>query len=43
MAGNGIFSLEITDNGKGFDTGKQSGGNGLQNIKSRAAEMGADH
>jgi signal transduction histidine kinase len=31
--------MEIRDNGKGFDTLNQFSGNGLKNIKQRAAEM----
>ena len=30
------LTMEVTDNGKGFDTGKQQTGNGLRNIKRRA-------
>ncbi len=40
MAGNDL-SLNIIDNGKGFDANTQPGGNGLRNMKSRAAEMNA--
>ncbi|WP_295671290.1 tetratricopeptide repeat-containing sensor histidine kinase [uncultured Mucilaginibacter sp.] len=36
------FSIRITDNGKGFDGSKQYNGNGLKNMRSRAAEMNAD-
>jgi signal transduction histidine kinase len=31
----------ITDNGKGFDTGKTHSGNGIKNMLSRAAELQA--
>jgi len=30
------LTMEVTDNGKGFDTGKQQTGNGLRNMKRRA-------
>lgn len=33
--------LQIEDNGKGFDTGVMSGGNGLSNLKQRALEINA--
>ncbi|HCW07429.1 MAG TPA: hypothetical protein DGG95_08715 [Cytophagales bacterium] len=33
--------LFIQDNGKGFDTGNASSGNGLKNMKERALEIGA--
>ncbi|HEY4150331.1 MAG TPA: tetratricopeptide repeat protein [Chitinophagaceae bacterium] len=35
------FLLVISDNGKGFDTGRQYSGNGLKNMQSRAAAMNA--
>ncbi len=35
------LTMMIRDNGKGFDTSTQSSGNGLKNMQSRAAEMGA--
>ncbi len=35
------FSMKITDNGNGFDGSKQYTGNGLKNMRSRAAEMKA--
>jgi len=38
----GRFYMKITDNGNGFDTAKQYTGNGLKNMRSRAAEMNAD-
>lgn len=34
------FQFRIQDNGGGFDLGKKSSGNGLQNMKRRAAEIG---
>jgi signal transduction histidine kinase len=34
------FQFRIADNGGGFDAGKKSSGNGLQNMKRRAAEIG---
>ncbi|MEZ4829306.1 MAG: histidine kinase [Bacteroidia bacterium] len=36
-----LFSIKITDDGKGFDTGTASVGNGLQSMKARADECGA--
>jgi len=33
--------MVISDDGKGFDTTKESRGNGLENMKKRAVEMGA--
>jgi len=33
--------MVISDNGKGFDTTRESRGNGLENMKKRAIEMGA--
>ncbi|MBG9377913.1 hypothetical protein I5907_16855 [Panacibacter sp. DH6] len=38
----GYLTLEIKDNGKGFDPGHiRDGGNGLRNMKSRAEKIGA--
>jgi two-component system sensor histidine kinase UhpB len=37
------FLMKITDNGKGFDPGKQHPGNGLKNMKNRAGEMKATY
>jgi len=37
----GMFSLEIKDNGKGFDMKNATMGNGLNNIRRRAAQIGA--
>jgi len=37
----GQFLLRISDNGKGFDAGRQYAGNGLKNMQSRAGEMNA--
>jgi two-component system sensor histidine kinase UhpB len=37
----GQFLLRISDNGKGFDAGRQYAGNGLKNMQSRAGEMDA--
>jgi len=34
------FEFRIQDNGIGFDPGRKSSGNGLQNLKRRAAEIG---
>jgi len=36
---NNELILRVTDDGKGFDTGNAFSGNGLSNIKQRAAEM----
>jgi signal transduction histidine kinase len=36
------IQLSVEDNGVGFDTGKAFTGNGLRNMKQRAAQMGAD-
>lgn len=38
---NDLFRLRIADNGVGFDREQAMGGNGLINMKKRAAEMGA--
>jgi signal transduction histidine kinase len=35
------LTMLIRDNGKGFDTSKLTGGNGLKNMKKRAGEIGA--
>lgn len=35
------LTMVISDDGKGFDTTKDSHGNGLENMKRRAAEIGA--
>ncbi len=35
------LKMTITDNGKGFDTSLPNSGNGLKNMNSRSAEMGA--
>ena len=35
------LTMIIKDNGKGFDITKELLGNGLKNMKKRAAEMGA--
>jgi two-component system, NarL family, sensor histidine kinase UhpB len=35
------LSMLVQDNGKGFNTGQQTEGNGLKNMKRRAAEIGA--
>lgn len=35
------LTMLIRDNGKGFDTGRSTNGNGLKNMKKRAEEMGA--
>lgn len=37
-----MLQMQITDNGKGFDTGIIHSGNGLKNIQSRARAMQAD-
>jgi signal transduction histidine kinase len=39
---NGIFILEIADNGKGFDVQSVKKGNGLMNMEERAAEISAE-
>ena len=36
----GFLRMQITDNGKGFKTGLETSGNGLQNMQARAGEMG---
>ena len=36
-----LLQLQITDNGKGFDPGKERSGNGLKNMLSRAEDMKA--
>jgi two-component system, NarL family, sensor kinase len=41
--GNGVFTLQLTDNGKGFDYEnvlQHSSGNGLKNIRNRARMLG---
>ena len=37
----GKLVMMITDNGKGFDSNKETEGNGLKNMRKRASEMGA--
>ena len=37
-----LFLMKITDNGIGFDDTKQYNGNGLKNMRGRAAEMTAE-
>lgn len=39
--GNGMLSMEITDKGAGFDPREVMQGNGLKNMKTRAAQIGA--
>jgi signal transduction histidine kinase len=39
---NGKLVIKIGDNGKGFDAGKNPGGVGLQNLRSRSKMIGAD-
>lgn len=39
--GNGMLSMEITDKGNGFDPHAVMQGNGLKNMKTRAAQIGA--
>jgi signal transduction histidine kinase/ligand-binding sensor domain-containing protein len=39
--GNGLLSMEITDKGHGFDLREAMQGNGLKNMKARAAQIGA--
>jgi signal transduction histidine kinase len=36
------LTMMIKDNGKGFDVMRETGGNGLKNMRKRASEMGAD-
>jgi two-component system sensor histidine kinase UhpB len=36
-----LFSLKVSDNGRGFDVTKQCAGSGLKNMQSRASEMNA--
>ncbi len=36
----GIFTIEVADDGGGFDTARKRPGNGLKNFQFRAAEMG---
>jgi signal transduction histidine kinase len=38
---NGLLSMEIADQGTGFDLQKVMQGNGLKNMRSRAAQIGA--
>ncbi|MCA1623286.1 MAG: histidine kinase [Acidobacteria bacterium] len=38
----GAIFLQITDDGKGFDTLQMTGGNGLENMRSRAAKNGGN-
>jgi len=49
-ASNALFTIKgekdklvmlIKDNGKGFDSNKETQGNGIKNMKKRASEMGA--
>ena len=37
----GYLTMEVSDNGGGFDTGKQQTGNGLRNMKHRSVMMHA--
>lgn len=39
---NNNLVIKITDNGKGFDVSKNSGGVGVQNLKTRSKMIGAD-
>jgi signal transduction histidine kinase len=39
---NNLFHLQITDDGRGFDTSEESEGNGIKNMQRRAADIGAD-
>lgn len=39
-AANGILTMEIKDNGQGFDPASKEAGNGLYNMRQRAAEIG---
>ncbi len=41
QTGNKQLSMQITDNGNGFDTGKIYSGNGLKNMQSRAEQIKA--
>ncbi|MFN0256731.1 tetratricopeptide repeat-containing sensor histidine kinase [Pedobacter ureilyticus] len=38
----GFFSMQVTDNGGGFDVAAKREGNGLSNMSRRAKEVGAD-
>jgi ligand-binding sensor domain-containing protein/signal transduction histidine kinase len=38
----GEWRLSVLDNGTGFDPAKTTGGNGLRNLRARAARMGAE-
>jgi signal transduction histidine kinase len=38
----GIFSIEIKDNGQGFDSNKLKSGYGIRNMKKRAEKIGAE-
>ncbi len=38
----GTLELQLTDNGKGFDPQSPVGGNGIENMKVRAQQMGAE-
>jgi signal transduction histidine kinase len=40
VSSNGVFVLMIRDNGQGFDMSRVSGGNGLNNFRTRAESMG---
>ena len=37
----GRLVMQIADNGKGFDSDRETAGNGLKNMKKRAQEIGA--
>lgn len=37
-----IFSIEIKDNGNGFDSNKLKSGYGIRNMKKRAEKIGAE-
>jgi signal transduction histidine kinase len=39
-SGDGVFVLQITDDGVGFDTAVDSPGNGITNLRRRAKDVG---
>lgn len=41
-AGSGALEITISDNGKGFDGVSNTAGKGMQNMRARAAQLGAD-
>jgi signal transduction histidine kinase len=37
-----VWRFSVQDNGKGFEAGRETGGNGLKNLRARARKMGAE-